>query len=143
MERQTDIAQTIELAADRARYDECAKKLLTYKAVIAWILKSCTKEFSQYSVKFICDNCLNENVELSEHAVHQDQLNRDERLNGDKRLDGLNTEANAIFQMRVTIPSHPLNYHYRIVMLELRTVTINTKKHPYNEDVFLVTSSSL
>ena len=42
MERQTDIAQTIELAADRARYDECAKKLLTYKAVIAWILKSCT-----------------------------------------------------------------------------------------------------
>ena len=96
MERQTDIAQTIELAADRARYDECAKKLLTYKAVIAWILKSCTKEFSQYSVKFICDNCLNENVELSEHAVHQDQLNRDERLNGDKRLDGLNTEANAV-----------------------------------------------
>ena len=79
-------SQTIELAADRARYDECAKKLLTYKAVIAWILKSCTKEFSQYSVKFICDNCLNENVELSEHAVHQDQLNRDERLNGDKRL---------------------------------------------------------
>ena len=89
-------SQTIELAADRARYDECAKKLLTYKAVIAWILKSCTKEFSQYSVKFICDNCLNENVELSEHAVHQDQLNRDERLNGDKRLDGLNTEANAV-----------------------------------------------
>lgn len=72
------------------------EKLLTYKAVIAWILKSCTKEFSQYSVKFICDNCLNENVELSEHAVHQDQLNRDERLNGDKRLDGLNTEANAV-----------------------------------------------
>ena len=27
MERQTDIAQTIELAADRARYDECAKKI--------------------------------------------------------------------------------------------------------------------
>lgn len=80
MERQTDIAQTIELAADRARYDECAKKLLTYKAVIAWILKSCTKEFSQYSVKFICNNCLNENVELSEHAVHQDQLNRDDTI---------------------------------------------------------------
>ena len=64
MERQTGIAQTIELAADRARYDECAKKLLTYKAVIAWILKSCTKEFSQYSVKFICDNCLNEDLEI-------------------------------------------------------------------------------
>ena len=61
VERQTDMAQTIELAANRARYDECAKKLLTYKAIIAWILKACTKEFSQYSVKFICDNCLNGN----------------------------------------------------------------------------------
>ena len=46
MERQTDIAQTIELAADRARYDECAKKLLTYKAVIAWILKSCFRSIA-------------------------------------------------------------------------------------------------
>lgn len=101
VERQTDMAQTIELAANRARYDECAKKLLTYKAIIAWILKACTKEFSQYSVKFICDNCLNGNVELSERAVHQDQMNRDERLDGDARLDGLNTEANAIKEQTV------------------------------------------
>ena len=71
--RQTNLAQTIDLAADRARYDECAKKLLTYKAVIAWILKSCTKEFSQYSVKFICDNCLKGDIEVSSRAVHQDQ----------------------------------------------------------------------
>ena len=56
--RQTNLAQTIDLSASRARYDECAKKLLTYKAIVAWILKSCTKEFSQYSVSFICDNCL-------------------------------------------------------------------------------------
>ena len=67
--RQTNLAQMIDLAADRARYDECAKKLLTYKAVIAWILKSCTKEFSQYSVNFICDNCLKENIEISSRAV--------------------------------------------------------------------------
>ena len=67
--RQTNLAQMIDLAADRARYDECAKKLLTYKAVIAWILKSCTKEFSQYSVNFICDNCLKENIEISRQYI--------------------------------------------------------------------------
>lgn len=83
MVRQTDMAQMIELAADRARYDECAKKLLTYKAVIAWILKSCTKEFSRYSVKFICENCLKENAEVSKRTVHQDQLDAGDRLNGD------------------------------------------------------------
>ena len=95
--RQTNLAQTIDLAADRARYDECAKKLLTYKAVIAWILKSCTKEFSQYSVKFICDNCLKENIEISSRAVHQDQPDRSGLLlNGNERIDSLNSEAVAI-----------------------------------------------
>ena len=95
--RQTNLAQTVDLAADRARYDECAKKLLTYKAVIAWILKSCTKEFSQYSVKFICDNCLKENIEISSRAVHQDQPDRSGLLlNGNERIDSLNSEAVAI-----------------------------------------------
>ena len=81
---QTDLAQTIDLAAGRARYDECAKKLLTYKAVAAWILKSCTKEFSQYSVKFICENCLKGNIEVSSRAVHQDQPDHTGTLNGNE-----------------------------------------------------------
>ena len=93
---QTDLAQTIDLAAERARYDECAKKLLTYKAVAAWILKSCTKEFSQYSVKFICENCLKGNIEVSSRAVHQDQPDRDEMLNGNEQISSLNSEANSI-----------------------------------------------
>ena len=86
----------IDFAADRARYDECAKKLLTYKAVIAWILKSCTKEFSQYSVNFICDNCLKENIEISSRAVHQDHPDRSKLLDGNEQIDCLNSEANAI-----------------------------------------------
>ena len=94
--RQTNLAQTIDLATDRARYDECAKKLLTYKAVIAWILKSCTKEFSQYSVRFICDNCLNGDIEISARAVHQDQPDLNGLLDGNERIDCLNSEANAI-----------------------------------------------
>ena len=83
----------IDLAADRARYDECAKKLLTYKAVIAWILKSCTKEFSQYSVNFICDNCLKENIEISSRAVHQDHPDRSKLLDGNEQIDCLTLPA--------------------------------------------------
>ena len=94
--RQTNLAQTIDLVANRARYDECAKKLLTYKAIVAWILKSCTKEFSQYSVSFICDNCLRDDIEVSSRAVHQDQPDRDEMLNGNEQISSLNSEANSI-----------------------------------------------
>ncbi len=96
MVRQTDIAQTIDMAADKAKYDECAKNLLTYESVIAWILKSCTKEFSQYSVKFITENCIKEKPEISQNAVQQAPLYKNTRLDGDKRIDGLNTEANSI-----------------------------------------------
>lgn len=96
MEKQTNIAQTIDIAADKAKYDECAKKLLTYHSVIAWILKCCTKEFSQYSIPFIIDNCLKDKSEISQKAVHQDQLDRDKRLDGDLQIDGRNTEANSI-----------------------------------------------
>ncbi len=101
MERQTDIAQTIDIAADKAKYDECAKKLLTYESVIAWILKSCTKEFSQYSVKFIADNCIKEKPEISQKSVHQDQPDKTLLLDGDKKIDCLNTEANSIFESEV------------------------------------------
>lgn len=82
MKRQTNLAQTIDLVFQRARYDECAKKLLTYKAIIAWILKFCAKEFSPYSVHYICENCLKEKPEISKYAVHQDHKDQDERLDG-------------------------------------------------------------
>lgn len=94
--RQTNLARTIDLATECERYDACAKKILTYKAIAAWILKSCTKEFSQYSVKYICDKCLKEDMEISRHAVHLDQLNEDEKLSGEERIETLNSEATAI-----------------------------------------------
>ena len=96
MIRQTGLAQAIDIAGNRAKYDECAKKLLSYKAIIAWILKSCTKEFSQYGVQYICDNCLKEEAEVSTHAVHQDELDKDNKLDGDERVEGMNTESNSI-----------------------------------------------
>ena len=96
MIRQTGLAQAIDIAGNRAKYDECAKKLLSYKAILAWILKSCTKEFSQYEVQYICDNCLKEEVEVSTHAVHQDELGKDKKLGGDERIEGMNTESNSI-----------------------------------------------
>jgi hypothetical protein len=96
MVRETDIAQTIETASDKARYDECAKKLLSYESIVAWILKSCTKEFSGYSVQYIIDHCLQGKPEISRKAVHQDQLDKEKRLDGDRRIEGMNTESVAI-----------------------------------------------
>jgi hypothetical protein len=91
----------IEVIADRARYDECAKKILAFKAVIAWILRSCTKEFAGYSVSYIMEHCLDGEPEISRRAVHQDQLDKDERLDGDSRIGELNSEATAIKEQTI------------------------------------------
>jgi hypothetical protein len=101
MERQTNIAQTIDIADDLARYDECAKKLLSYDVIVAWILKSCTKEFSQYSVQFIMDNCLKEKPEISRRSVHQDHPDREQALDGDRSIEKGNSESTAIKEQTI------------------------------------------
>lgn len=96
MERQTDLAEAIDVVADKAQYDRCAKKLLAFKAIDAWILKTCVKEFYPYSVEYITEHCLSGEVEISEHAVHQDQLNRSKRVNGDEQVAKMNSESSSV-----------------------------------------------
>lgn len=96
MERQTALAEVIDTVADKAKYDRCAKKLLSFKAIDAWILKYCTQEFSLYSIEYIMEHCMSDKVEVSEHAVHQDELNRKQEVNGDKQITKLNSESSSI-----------------------------------------------
>lgn len=101
MQRQTQIGQAIDTVGNKAQYDNCAKKLLAFRAIDAWILKTCTKEFSGYSVSYICEHCIMRDAEVSTKAVHQDQLDRNERLNGDQLIDLLNSESNSIREQTV------------------------------------------
>ena len=96
MEKQTALAETIDIVAEKAKYDQCAKKLLSFKAIDAWILKACVREFSLYSVDYISEHCLIGPVELSEHAVHQDQLNKNQRMSGNEQITKMNVESGSI-----------------------------------------------
>ena len=96
MERQTALAEAIDTVADKAKYDRCAKKLLSFKAIDAWILKTCVKEFALFSVDYISEHCLSGEVEISEHAVHQDELNRGQQISGDERVTMMNSESGSV-----------------------------------------------
>ena len=96
MERQTDLAEAIDTVSDKAQYDRCAKKLLAFKAIDAWILKTCVKEFYPYSVEYISEHCLTGKVEISEHAVYQDQLNQSQKMSGDEQVAKLNSESSSV-----------------------------------------------
>lgn len=96
MERQTALAEAIDTVADKAKYDRCAKNLLSFKAIDAWILKTCVKEFYPYSVDYISEHCMSGEIEISEYAVHQDQLNRSQRVNGDEQVTKMNSESSSV-----------------------------------------------
>jgi hypothetical protein len=55
-------------------------KLVSYGVIVAWILKSCTKEFLQYIVQFIMDNYLRKKPEISKQAVYRDQPDKEDVL---------------------------------------------------------------
>lgn len=96
MQRQTNIAETIDVTNDKARYDSCAKKLLAFKSIEAMILKSCVRELSQYSVEYIAEHCLPGEAEISEHAVHQDHPNKAKYIDGDSKITMMNSESSSV-----------------------------------------------
>ena len=79
------IAENLANAEDKAAGDNTAKNLVAYKAVLAWTLKTTCKEFSDFNVDFIAENCIGD-VSISEKAVHQDHPDREEKLDGDEKV---------------------------------------------------------
>ena len=86
----TGISLSIEAAGANPEYDASAKKLLSFKSVIAWILKLNTSEFRDYDVEYIANHCIS-GVSISEKAVHQDEPDR--TLSGDERVTLMNSES--------------------------------------------------
>ena len=71
----SEIAQTIDVTETekyRRRYDATAKKLVSQKAILAYILKSTMEEFQNVSVKKIAEELIEGTPEVSTIAVHQD-----------------------------------------------------------------------
>ena len=67
----TTLANTLKVADEHIRYDECAKKVIANISVAALILKTCTDEFAEFDAEYIADNCIG-HVSIAESAAHQD-----------------------------------------------------------------------
>lgn len=71
----SEIAQTIDVTETedyRRRYDAAAKKLVSQKAILAYVLKSTMEEFRDVSVKQIAEELIEGTPKVSTIAVHQD-----------------------------------------------------------------------
>ena len=100
MTEQTGVAKTIDIADEEAQYDSCAKKLLSNRLILAWILKECVLEFKQFSISRIANHCIEGEPQVSEIAVDQDELDYLEEI-ADKTIEGINTEDNSVKEGKV------------------------------------------
>lgn len=88
----TSLGDNLVSVGSGARYDKSAKRIMSFKSVLAWTLKSVCKEFSDLDLKYIERNCIVD-VSISNKAVHQDHLDRKIKLGGDERVTAMNSES--------------------------------------------------
>ena len=55
IEINTPIAKDIHITDQHAQYDACCKRLLSQKFILAWIMKSCLKEYQDCDIKDIAE----------------------------------------------------------------------------------------
>ena len=88
----TSLTENLDYAGNGAKYDKTAKRIMSFKSVLAWTLKSVCKEFSDLDLKYIERNCIGD-VSISNKAVHQDHPDRKIKLGGDERVTAMNSES--------------------------------------------------
>jgi predicted transposase/invertase (TIGR01784 family) len=90
-----EIAKTLDATEGVAKYDECCKKVLSFKKFLAYIIKQSTVEFKKYSVDEIADKYIEGEPYVDEINVHRDEITNDEKI------DGINSESTSVNERTV------------------------------------------
>lgn len=100
MKEKTHIANAIELAGEKARYDAEVKKILSNKHVLAWILKWTASEFRESSIEEILP-CIEGEPEVGAVPVYPGKTNmQSEAITGLPTEDIVPNEGDITFDIR-------------------------------------------
>lgn len=99
MELETTIAEAIDTADDKAKYDAACKKLLAEKIILAWIMKNTMKEYSSFCVEKIARNYIEGTPQIAEIPIAPDQTNKT-RISGTGVEDTTITEGTITYDIR-------------------------------------------
>ena len=92
MKRKSILYKDLEVSRAKEIYDESCKNILANKIILAWIMKSCMKEYKDCSICDIADHYIEGTPDISQREVH-----RDEALASDPgKIRGENTEDKAV-----------------------------------------------
>ena len=105
MEQKTTLAQSIDIVQQKVQYDEACKKVLAEKIILAWIMKHTMKEYAEYDVREIVENCIVGEPKVAETKVLPDETNAP-KITGTGIEDTTMTEGSITYdiQFRAIVP---------------------------------------
>lgn len=113
MKENTYLTNTVEAVEGKAQYDSEAKKLLSDKMILAWILKYTVSELNGYTLEEI-KGFIEENPEISEVPVYPGKR-RPEAIVGLPTVDKVPNEGEVTYDIRFYIRI-PNGEYVRIIM---------------------------
>lgn len=75
MEVETTLAETMDAAGQKAKYDAACKRLLSEKSILAWIMKSCLAEYKDCSIQDIAEKYIEGQPSVESVPVAPDKTN--------------------------------------------------------------------
>lgn len=92
MKRKSILYKDLEVSRAKEIYDESCKNILANKIILAWIMKSCMKEYKDCSIRDIADHYIEGIPEISQREVHRDEA----PASDPGKIRGENTEDEAV-----------------------------------------------
>ena len=94
MDEQTTLAQGLHITDDSAGYDAACKRVLSEKAILARIMKSCLEEYKNCDVNEIAEKYIEGQPQVSAVPVLPDE--------GGTIINGMDTEDKSVHEGTVT-----------------------------------------
>ena len=127
-----DTIDDIYLAGKNPEYDAAAKKLLSSKKILAWILKYCVEEFKDSSIADIRDRYIIGIPETASMPVLPDETNAAAMM-GTDRISGERTEDTTITEGKVTfdVRFRAITPHNELVQLIINIEAQRSRRTSY------------
>ena len=127
-----DTIDDIYLAGKNPEYDAAAKKLLSSKKILAWILKYCVEEFKDSSIADIRDRYIIGIPETASVPVLPDETNA-AAMRGTDRISGERTEDTTITEGKVTfdVRFRAITPHNELVQLIINIEAQRSRRTSY------------
>ena len=100
MEAKTTVAESIDTADEKVRYDAACKRILAEKVILAWIMKHCLDEYKECDVNQIAAKYIVGEPVVSKVAVAPDETNADGRIRGIGNEETTLTEGSSYYDIR-------------------------------------------